>query len=132
MGPKVMWLFRLTLLALVDTLLQYVDTFLLADTIVPPLVHRTERDIDSHSVSRVGDYCFCAEIIDPVKMGQVGRRVVTSEKEIYRVWFSRSERLGQRATNPGGSGWRKEGSVVSADDQPSPSRQREGMVTHRI
>lgn len=69
----------LTLLALVDTLLQHIDSILSTDTLVPPLVHRTQGHVNSHSVCGIRDNGFGAEVIEPVEMSEIGCRVISRE-----------------------------------------------------
>ena len=66
-----------TLLALVDTLLQDINTLFSSNAIIPPFVHRTESDIDSHTMCCVWDDSFRTQVIDPIEVRKVGGGVVT-------------------------------------------------------
>jgi hypothetical protein len=76
---------ELTLLHLVNTLLEHVDTLPSVDVGVPPLVHCAERDVDTQTVRGVRNDCFGAEVVDPVEVGEGRGRVVPREEEIDGV-----------------------------------------------
>lgn len=91
----------LTMSSLSDTLPQHVECLFTLDTLIPVLVHCTQTDVDSKTVSSVWYNCLGAEIIDPVQVRHRCRCVKATEKEVDREWVSRADRVCKCATNPG-------------------------------
>lgn len=77
-----------TLLALIDTFLQYIHSFFSSNTIIPPFIHCTKCDIDPHTMSSIWYDSFRPQVIDPIKVGEVGSDVVTGKKKVDGIWTS--------------------------------------------
>ncbi len=54
------------MLSLIHALLQHFQSFLLADPFIPVLVHRTQRNIDTKTLSGVWDFSLRSVEIDKV------------------------------------------------------------------
>ena len=70
------------MLHLVDAFLQQPHTGLFIHTLIPPLVHRTQRDVHSRSMRSVIDDCLGTEVIDPIEVRERGCIVVSCQKEV--------------------------------------------------
>lgn len=111
--PRALAPSALTFLHLIDTLLEHVHPLPPLDVGVPPLIHRTERDVYAQPVGRVGHDGLRAEVVDPVEVGEGGGDVVPRQQEVDGVWLARTDGLGEGAADPGGGGGGEEGLVVA-------------------
>lgn len=60
---------KLTLLSFVNTPFQQVDALPLVHILIPPLVHRTQTNIHTHTMRGVWYNSLGTEVIDPVQVG---------------------------------------------------------------